>query len=69
MHTLQTEQSALHERLAHATDRTDIAEAGRRLKAVEAELAEVEERWLAVAETIEALEREAAQADADATQA
>ncbi|WP_334153520.1 ABC-F family ATP-binding cassette domain-containing protein [Tepidimonas sp.] len=69
LHTLQAEQSALHDRLAHGTDRTDIAEAGRRLKAVEAELSAVEERWLAVAEIIEALEREAAQADAHATQA
>ncbi|MEW6693352.1 putative ABC transporter ATP-binding protein YheS [Tepidimonas thermarum] len=63
--TLHTEQRTLHEQLASARDGATLAEAGRRLKAIEAELAAVEERWLAVAETIEALEREAAQADAD----
>ncbi|MDM7457647.1 MAG: ATP-binding cassette domain-containing protein [Tepidimonas sp.] len=69
LHALQAEQNALHEQLARSTDHADIAAAGRRLKALEAELAAVEERWLTVAETIETLEREAAQADADATQA
>lgn len=65
MAALQAEQTALHERLAQTTQGTEIAEAGRRLKALEAELADVEERWLAVSETIEALEREAALGDTD----
>ncbi|MGQ9724395.1 MAG: ABC transporter C-terminal domain-containing protein, partial [Tepidimonas sp.] len=69
LEALQAELTALHDRLAAATDKDDIAEAGRRLKAVQLELARVEERWMAVAETIEALEREAAQADADAAAA
>ncbi|WP_058616701.1 ABC-F family ATP-binding cassette domain-containing protein [Tepidimonas taiwanensis] len=66
MAALQAEQTALHERLAQTTQGAEIAEAGRRLKALEAELADVEERWLAVSETIETLEREAAQAEKDA---
>ena len=69
LHALQAEQNALHEQLARSTDHADIAAAGRRLKALEVELAAVEERWLTVAETIETLEREAAQIDEGAAQA
>jgi len=67
LEALQTEQATLHERLVSATDGAAIAEAGRRLKAVETELVAVEERWLTVAETIEALEREAAEAEGEAS--
>jgi len=54
----------LHERLASTAQAADLADAGRRLKAVQAELAEVEERWLEVADLIERWEREASDADA-----
>ena len=59
MAALQAEQAELQETLASLRDGAAIAEAGRRLKAVEAELATAEERWLALAETIDALQREA----------
>ena len=64
LEALHAEQLALHERLASAAQAADLADAGRRLKAVQAELAEVEERWLEVADLIERWEREASDADA-----
>jgi len=64
LEALHAEQLALHERLASAAQAADLADAGRRLKAVQAELAEVEERWLEVAGLIERWEREASDADA-----
>ncbi|MCX7814437.1 MAG: ATP-binding cassette domain-containing protein [Tepidimonas ignava] len=57
---LSAEQDALLAQLGAASDAATRAEAGRRLKAVQAELAEVEQRWLTVAEAIEALQRQAA---------
>ncbi|TSE20527.1 putative ABC transporter ATP-binding protein YheS [Tepidimonas alkaliphilus] len=59
MAALQAEQAELQETLASLRDGATIAEAGRRLKALEAELAAAEERWLLLVETIEALQREA----------
>jgi len=64
LEALHAEQLALHERLASTAQAADLADAGRRLKAVQAELAEVEERWLEVADLIERWEREASDADA-----
>ena len=64
LEALHAEQLALNERLASAAQAADLADAGRRLKAVQAELAEVEERWLEVADLIERWEREASNADA-----
>ncbi|MDO5625516.1 MAG: ATP-binding cassette domain-containing protein [Pseudomonadota bacterium] len=46
MATLQAEQTALHARMSEALPPPELADAGRRLKAVDDELAEVEERWL-----------------------
>ena len=55
MAALATESTALHERLAQATlTPADIAESGRRLKAIDDETAALEERWLELNEQIEA---------------
>ena len=61
---LQAEHGVLTEQLALATlSPQQRAELGRRLKALEADIAASEERWLAVAEIIETLEREASADD------
>ncbi|MBP6599200.1 MAG: ABC transporter, partial [Giesbergeria sp.] len=54
MAALATESTALHERLAQAAlTPADIAESGRRLKAIDDETARLEERWLELNEQIE----------------
>jgi ATP-binding cassette, subfamily F, member 3 len=54
--TLEAERSQLEARLSGALPPQEIAEAGRRLKAVGDELARLEERWLALSGEIEAAE-------------
>ncbi len=54
MHTLQEEQNSLHEALSNTTAASDIAQHGRRLKAIESQLSELESRWLELTEQIEA---------------
>ncbi|WP_302172734.1 ABC-F family ATP-binding cassette domain-containing protein [uncultured Hydrogenophaga sp.] len=54
MATLNTEKSALEERLARPLPPNEIAEAGRRLKALQDELDSLEMRWLELGEQIEA---------------
>ncbi len=56
MAMLEAEKSALEARLSSALPPGEIAEAGRRLKAVTDELAQLEERWLALSGDIEAAE-------------
>jgi ATP-binding cassette subfamily F protein 3 len=56
MATLESEKTALHEKLAKPLPPADIAEAGKRLKAVEDELAGLELRWLELTEAMEAIE-------------
>jgi ATP-binding cassette, subfamily F, member 3 len=60
MAQIQAEQAALEQALSQGLPPADLAEAGRRLKAIAEETGALEERWLEVSETIEALEREAA---------
>ncbi|MEG1103172.1 MAG: ABC transporter, partial [Comamonas sp.] len=55
---LGTEKSQLEAKLATPLSPADIAEAGKRLKAVGDELDSLEERWLELSETIEALTQE-----------
>jgi len=57
---LQSEQAALHAQLQTPLSPAELAEAGKRLKVVDDALAETEERWLEVAEQIEAIEQESA---------
>jgi ATP-binding cassette subfamily F protein 3 len=59
MAALEGEKSQLEARLAAALPPAEIADAGRRLKAVGEELAALEERWLEVSGEIEAAEAEA----------
>ncbi|MBA4195561.1 MAG: ABC transporter, partial [Comamonadaceae bacterium] len=54
MATLNTEKAALEERLARPLPPAEIAEAGRRLKALQDELDALEMRWLELGEQIEA---------------
>lgn len=54
--TLEAEKAQLEGRLATVLTPADIAETGRRLKAVADELGDLEERWLALAGEIEAAE-------------
>lgn len=54
--SLEGEKSQLEARLSGALPPQEIAEAGRRLKAVGDELAQLEERWLALSHEIEAAE-------------
>ncbi len=54
MATLGSEKAALEERMAQPMAPADIADAGRRLKAVTDELATLEERWLELSDQIEA---------------
>ncbi|MBK6007846.1 ATP-binding cassette domain-containing protein [Ramlibacter ginsenosidimutans] len=53
---LETEKAQLEGRLATSLTPADIAEGGRRLKAVAEELEQLEERWLALSGEIEAAE-------------
>jgi ATP-binding cassette, subfamily F, member 3 len=53
---LESEKAALEGRLATVLTPGDIADAGRRLKAVADELGQLEERWLELAGEIEAAE-------------
>jgi ATP-binding cassette subfamily F protein 3 len=54
--TLESEKTALHDKLATPLPPADIAEAGKRLKAVEDELAALEVRWLELTEAMDAIE-------------
>jgi ATP-binding cassette subfamily F protein 3 len=54
--SLETEKTQIEARLSGALPAQEIAEAGRRLKAVGDELAQLEERWLALSHEIEAAE-------------
>jgi ATP-binding cassette subfamily F protein 3 len=56
MATLESEKTALHDKLATPLPPAEIAEAGKRLKAVEDELAELEVRWLELTEAMDAIE-------------
>jgi ATP-binding cassette subfamily F protein 3 len=56
MAQLQAGIAALAEQLAGPMPPAEIADAGRRLKAMEAELADAETRWLELNETLESLE-------------
>ncbi len=56
MATLESEKTALHDKLATPLTPADIAEAGKRLKAVEDELAALELRWLELTEAMDAIE-------------
>ena len=49
----QSEQTQLHEQLAASADPAVLAQAGKRLKAVEQALQDLEERWLQLSEQIE----------------
>ncbi len=62
MQSLGAERAALEQRLTEALPPQDIAEAGRRLKAVADELAAQEEAWLGLADQIEAIEQPSAPA-------
>jgi len=57
MAALQTEAAQLHDKLMAPLPPAELAQAGKRLKAIEDETAELEERWLELSETIEALEK------------
>ncbi|MFM8609909.1 MAG: ABC-F family ATP-binding cassette domain-containing protein [Burkholderiaceae bacterium] len=58
MDQLQREKQALENRLMTPLAPAELADAGRRLKAVNDELAAAEERWLELSENIEAVTRE-----------
>jgi ATP-binding cassette subfamily F protein 3 len=60
MAKLETEKTALHDKLATPLPPAEIAEAGKRLKVVEDELAALELRWLELTEAMEAIEAEMA---------
>jgi ATP-binding cassette subfamily F protein 3 len=60
MASLETEKGELEARLATTLPPPEIADAGRRLKAVTDELARLEERWLEISGEIESAEAEAA---------
>ena len=53
MKTLSTERQTLQARLAATTAPAEMAQAGKRLKAVDAELQTLEERWLELTDQIE----------------
>ena len=55
MAQLGAEKAALEEKLATPLPPADIAEAGKRLEAVDDELDACEERWLELSEAIEQL--------------
>ena len=56
MATLESEKQSLHDKLAHTLTPAEIAEAGKRLKTVEDELAALELRWLELTEAMEQLD-------------
>jgi ATP-binding cassette subfamily F protein 3 len=56
MATLEAEKTALHDKLATPLPPAEIAEAGKRLKAVEDELTALEVRWLELTEAMDAIE-------------
>jgi len=56
MATLEAEKQSLHDKLASTLAPAEIAEAGKRLKVVEDELAKFELRWLELTEAMEQLE-------------
>jgi ATP-binding cassette subfamily F protein 3 len=56
MATLEAEKQSLHDKLASTLAPAEIAEAGKRLKTVEDELAALEFRWLELTEAMEQLE-------------
>jgi ATP-binding cassette subfamily F protein 3 len=60
MAKLEAEKTALHDKLATPLPPADIAEAGKRLKVVEDELATLELSWLQLTEAMEAIEAEMA---------
>ncbi len=60
MAQLEAEKTALHDKLATSLPPAEIAEAGKRLKVVEDELAALEMRWLELTEAMEAIEAEMA---------
>ena len=51
---LQAEQSRLHAQLSQNLPAPDLAQAAKRLKTVDTELAHIEEQWLSFGETLEA---------------
>ena len=53
---LQQEQAALHEQMMQPASPPELAEAGRRLKAVDDTIAQLEARWLELLERIEHIE-------------
>ena len=53
MESLSTEKTALETQLTQPMPAADIAQAGRRLKAVGDELQTLEERWLELTDQIE----------------
>ncbi len=57
MQALSTEQAELEQRLSTPLPPADIADAGRRLKAVGDELAALEDEWLRLSSEIEAIEQ------------
>jgi ATP-binding cassette subfamily F protein 3 len=56
MAALELEKTALHDKLATPLPPADIAEAGKRIKVVEDELAALEVRWLELTEAMEVLQ-------------
>jgi ATP-binding cassette subfamily F protein 3 len=60
MAKLEAEKTSLHDKLATPLPPADIAEAGKRLKVVEDELATLELRWLELSEAMESIEAEMA---------
>jgi ATP-binding cassette subfamily F protein 3 len=56
MATLEAEKQSLHDKLATPLSPADIADAGKRLKVVEDELAALEMRWLELNEAMEAID-------------
>lgn len=56
MSSLESEKTALHDKLATPLPPSEIAEAGKRLKVVEDELAALELRWLELTEAMDAIE-------------
>ncbi|MEY5099825.1 MAG: hypothetical protein RJA36_2544 [Pseudomonadota bacterium] len=58
MASLQAEGTALEQKLMNALPPAELAEAGRRLKAIGEETSAAEERWLELSELIEGMEQE-----------
>ncbi len=59
---LHAEQTELHQKLMQALPAAELAEVGKRLKAIEADVANTEEQWLEVSDLIESIERESSTA-------